>query len=251
MIVSSFSNLTTLQPGLYPRLYCISNPRFRSLSHRDNFKMFARPLLCILLPLFARLAVAQSIQFDGRVASNTKVADFDGGKIFDPKQVFGAGLSLSQLLVLPAIGPSLFDNGSVPVEVTIRYVNLAHSTKKLVCTRPVDTSYFLSDESIFNGQTGFRRAEVVPASNDGTDASTEGVKTVHFSIMKDVQKPLNLSHEYQLFFLESRFVLKPIISQSSYVCLYIPHAHVLPTLGDIPLSIQWVVLWPRWHATSK
>lgn len=30
-----------------------------------------------------------------------------------------------------------------------------------------------------------------------------GVKTLHFSLMKDPQRPLNLTHEYQLVFLES------------------------------------------------
>jgi hypothetical protein len=72
----------------------------------------------------------------------------------------------------------------------------------------------ISDKSIFNGQTGFRRAELLIASNDGTDASTTGIKTLHFSLMKDLIRPLNLSHEYQLAFLESadfstnQFVLK-------------------------------------------
>jgi len=66
----------------------------------------------------------------------------------------------------------------------------------------------ISDDSIFapspdNIQTGFRRAELLPASNSGTDPSTTGVKTLHFSLMKDAQRPLNLSHEYQLVFLES------------------------------------------------
>lgn len=65
-----------------------------------------------------------------------------------------------------------------------------------------------SDQSIFapsatNIQTGFRRAELVPTNNNGTDDFTLGVKTLHFSIMKDAAKPLNLSHEYQLVFLES------------------------------------------------
>jgi hypothetical protein len=85
----------------------------------------------------------------------------------------------------------------------------------------------INDASIFNKQTGFRRAEYVknlttpsapcslfyfrtdvqyrllPLSNTGTDASTLGQKTIHFSIRKDVSCPLNVSHEYQLFFLES------------------------------------------------
>lgn len=63
-------------------------------------------------------------------------------------------------------------------------------------------------------QTGFRRAELLIASNDGKDASTTGVKTLHFSVMKDAARPLNLTHEYQLVFLEdssfstNQFVLK-------------------------------------------
>lgn len=65
------------------------------------------------------------------------------------------------------------------------------------------THFIFSDQSIFapsatNVQTGFRRAELIPASNNGTDPSTVGVKTLHFSIMKDAQRPLNLSHEYQM-----------------------------------------------------
>jgi hypothetical protein len=43
----------------------------------------------------------------------------------------------------------------------------------------------------------------MPLSNDGTDASTLGVKTLHFSLMKDSARPLNTSHEYQIVFLES------------------------------------------------
>jgi hypothetical protein len=66
----------------------------------------------------------------------------------------------------------------------------------------------LSDSSIFapsstNVQTGFRRAELLPVSVTGTDNSTLGKKTLHFSVMKDQTRPLNLSHEYQLSFLES------------------------------------------------
>lgn len=93
--------------------------------------MIAQPFSCILLPLLAGLVLTQEIQFDGRVASNTKVADFDGGKVFDPSQVFGEGLSLGQLLVLPGVDASLFDNGTVPVEVTIRYgVRISHKDSR-------------------------------------------------------------------------------------------------------------------------
>jgi hypothetical protein len=61
----------------------------------------------------------------------------------------------------------------------------------------------ISDKSLFNSQTGFRRAELLPVSVSGSDPSTTGVKTMHFSVMKDSARPLNTSHEYQLFFLES------------------------------------------------
>lgn len=102
-------------------------------------------------------------------------------------------LLFSQALrLLPAAAGGLFDIdlGAEPVEVLI------------------------SDNSIFQDQTAFRRAELIPASNNGADASVQGIKTLHFSVRKDDVRPLNLSHEYQLAFLESadfstnQFVLK-------------------------------------------
>ncbi|KAK4655398.1 hypothetical protein QC762_302140 [Podospora pseudocomata] len=146
--------------------------------------------------LFASLVTSVSaqscrLQFDGRVPPSFGVAGFDTpNNFFSETNVLGAGLSFSQLIQLPAISASLFDIETIPIEVTI------------------------SDASIFNGQTGFRRAELLPASNSGIDDSTTGIKTLHFSIGKDAQRPLNLSHEYQLVFLESndfstnQFVLK-------------------------------------------
>jgi hypothetical protein len=138
-----------------------------------------------LLPLVLVSAQKCPLQFDGRIPSTFTPASFDtANAFFSPSNVFGQGLSFSDLIKLPTIAPSLFDVASIPIEVTI------------------------SDASIFapsadNVQTGFRRAELLPASNTGTDASTTGVKTLHFSVMKDAARLLNLSHEYQLVFLES------------------------------------------------
>ncbi|KAJ3562105.1 hypothetical protein NPX13_g8690 [Xylaria arbuscula] len=124
--------------------------------------------LVSFLVVVPSLVVSQQcdLQFDGRVPSDFTAATFntDNG-IFDPNNVFGQGQNL--------------------------FFNL-----------------FGNDDSIFapsadNVQTGFRRAELLIASNDGLDASTTGVKTLHFSVMKDASRPLNLSHEYQLVFLES------------------------------------------------
>ncbi|KAK3688852.1 hypothetical protein B0T22DRAFT_162731 [Podospora appendiculata] len=143
--------------------------------------MFSSQSLTVL-SLLAPLVSAQAckLQFDGRIPATLTAAGFDAtNQFFGSSNVFGKGLAFSQLIQLPAITGSLFDTNTVPVAVTI------------------------SDKSIFNGQTGFRRAELIPASNSGTDASTTGVKTLHFSVMKDAQRPLNLSHEYQLVFLES------------------------------------------------
>ncbi|KAK0621826.1 hypothetical protein B0T17DRAFT_493998 [Bombardia bombarda] len=143
--------------------------------------MFPTNLLTLSF-IFTSLTFAQdcTLQFDGRIPGTLTAAGFDAtNQFFGSGNVFGAGLAFSQLIQLPAIAGSLFDTATVPLEVTI------------------------SDQSIFNAQTGFRRAELIPASNSGTDASTTGIKTLHFSLMKDAQRPLNLSHEYQLVFLES------------------------------------------------
>ncbi|OHF01005.1 hypothetical protein CORC01_03833 [Colletotrichum orchidophilum] len=125
------------------------------------------------------------LQFDGRIPKTFKVADFDtSASPFSSSNVLGKGLKFSEIIQLPG-GTSLFDvNSTQPFEVTI------------------------SDKSIFapsatNVQTGFRRAEMLPASNDGKDASTDGIKTLHFSLQKDTKRLLNQSHEYQLVFLES------------------------------------------------
>lgn len=85
---------------------------------------------------------------------------------------------------------------------------LSHYVLSLICikfdangTKALEVT--ISPSSIFQSQTGFRRSELLPASNSGTDPSTAGVKTIHFSVQKDTARPLNTSHEYQLFFLES------------------------------------------------
>lgn len=66
----------------------------------------------------------------------------------------------------------------------------------------------IDDSSIFapsadNVQIGFRRAELKPTTNTGSDPATTGIKTLHFSVRADTARPLNYTHEYQLAFLES------------------------------------------------
>lgn len=139
-----------------------------------------------IIVLGAAQAVAQKcpLQFDGRVPKNFTPAQFDADNaLFNSGFVKGKGLKFSEILKL-SDKTTLFDHDTVPLTLTIN-----------------DSSIFAPSET--NVQTGFRRAELLPASNNGTDASTTGIKTLHFSLAKDPQRPLNLSHEYQLVFLES------------------------------------------------
>ena len=67
---------------------------------------------------------------------------------------------------------------------------------------------FGSDQSIFNPsgnapQNGFRRSELMPAGNEGTDDFTTGVVNLHFSLRTNPEKTLNTSHAYELIFLET------------------------------------------------
>ncbi|KAK6222071.1 hypothetical protein QIS74_04326 [Colletotrichum tabaci] len=126
------------------------------------------------------------IQFDGRVPSGFTPADFDtSASPFNNAFVFGKGLKASDVVTIPAGLSSLLDGPSnKPFQVNID-----------------DRSIFAPTET--NVQTGFRRAEMLPVSNNGTDPSTSGIKTLHWSMMKDPARPLNLTHEYQMVFLES------------------------------------------------
>lgn len=78
--------------------------------------------LFVLVPLYlASLAATQTIQFDGRVPKNTKLTEFDStNDLFGSTSVLGAGLKFSDLLLLPNVAPSLFDDNTVPIEVTIK-----------------------------------------------------------------------------------------------------------------------------------
>jgi hypothetical protein len=119
-----------------------------------------------------------SVVLDGRIPSTATLATFDTpASPFGTDNVKGEKLKFSELLKLPKVPASRFDlpNGQ-PVEVTI------------------------NDKSIFKpgggpAQSSFRRAGLIPASNNGTDASTVGVKTFHWSVRQTAKK-LNVSHEY-------------------------------------------------------
>ncbi|POS85273.1 hypothetical protein EPUL_004581 [Erysiphe pulchra] len=121
------------------------------------------------------------LQFDGRIPANYNPGSFDvKTSIFKTDAVIGKGLKFSDALTIPPVKPSLFDVKTISVEMSI------------------------TDKSIFNNQIGFRRIELLPESAELEDPSTEGIKTVHFSLMKDSMNPINITHEYQLAFMETK-----------------------------------------------
>lgn len=118
--------------------------------------------------------------WDGRVTLKTTPADFDkNSSIFDHQFVHGENQTWAEIVKFPIVEPSMFDilKLSKPVEVTLS-----------------DASVFLSGPGGL--QTGFRRSELIPATNNGTDPTVVGTTTFHWSVRNDPSRPLNYSHEY-------------------------------------------------------
>lgn len=129
-------------------------------------------------------AVKCPIVFDGRIPSTLKLTDFDSystGSPFGADYVKGNDLKWSDILLLPSVPTSRFDGA----------VNGSSATP----FKAVEVT--LSDKSIFQKQNGFRRAglQFNGDTNTGSPGYT-GIKTLHFSVKQDAQRPLNLSHEY-------------------------------------------------------
>ncbi|KAK1623634.1 hypothetical protein BDP81DRAFT_331926 [Colletotrichum phormii] len=129
--------------------------------------------------------------FEGRVPATATPQDFDtslggGWNPYNPDYVKGANLSWSDIILLPGPGP-----GPVSTRSGTRFSRFDAAEKK----RPLEVT--LSDASIFMNQQGFRRAGLLFAgdTNEGSPAA-EGVRTVHFSVRMDLERPLNLTHEY-------------------------------------------------------
>ncbi|TDZ29545.1 hypothetical protein C8035_v005011 [Colletotrichum spinosum] len=146
-------------------------------------RLFPLSILFLSLTLAASLRCsAPSIQcpliFDGRVPSTAIPTDFDSSTTwnpYNPSYVKGASLFWSEILLFPPTPPSRFDT--------------------LPSTRAVEVT--VSDDSIFMDQRGFRRAglQFLADTNTGSPAA-KGVVTLHFSVAQDVERPLNLTHEY-------------------------------------------------------
>ncbi|KDQ17241.1 hypothetical protein BOTBODRAFT_64267 [Botryobasidium botryosum FD-172 SS1] len=125
------------------------------------------------------------ILFDGRIPLQTTPADFTKStSLYNTKSVLGQNQTWAEVIKEPLVAlPSLVRSGLIfrglakPFEVTI-----------------TDQSIFVPGSGPPQG--GFRRSELIPMSNNGTDPTVAGTTTVHFSIQTDPFKPLNYSHEY-------------------------------------------------------
>ncbi|KAF3913178.1 hypothetical protein AA313_de0205158 [Arthrobotrys entomopaga] len=123
------------------------------------------------------------ILFDGRIPPlfRSALLDDDSTSPYNAQYVLGLE-PWSKVVHFPNVDHSLFDVplGGKPVIVSI------------------------NDKSIFQGQTGFRRSELLPDVNSGDDVTTNGIVAHHFSIRTDNTRPLNYSHEYQPVFIETQ-----------------------------------------------
>ncbi|KAH7346594.1 hypothetical protein BKA65DRAFT_280607 [Rhexocercosporidium sp. MPI-PUGE-AT-0058] len=125
---------------------------------------------------------------DGRIAQDAVPEDFNVlASAFKSAVVKGDGLVFSDIVAFPAVEQSLFD--------------VATDTKAF--------SLSISDASIFIPQGGeadvlIRRADLLPSIASTLDnIATTGQKTIHFSFQQDAASPLNLTHDYQIAFLET------------------------------------------------
>lgn len=109
---------------------------------------------------------------------------------------------------LDGLSPRLSCSSSSLMRLPVRYtqkrktcrgydqVRLGFYELVRVLTRHSDNSIFVPGGN--PPQVGFRRSELVPATNNGSDITVQGTTTFHWSIRNDPMRPLNFSHEYHV-----------------------------------------------------
>ncbi|KAA8905579.1 hypothetical protein FN846DRAFT_1021771 [Sphaerosporella brunnea] len=153
--------------------------------------VFTSLFTALLLAVGSTHALSDII-WDGRIPRSFPLSDFDSSKLSPYNAGYNHGLNQTwaKIIKFPRVPPSKFD-----------IISPRSSTKPLEVT--------IDDESIFQPgdastrQNGFRRSELMPNINNGSDITVQNITTLHFSIMKDLHRPLNISHLYQICFLET------------------------------------------------
>ncbi|KAJ0327346.1 hypothetical protein COL5a_006139 [Colletotrichum fioriniae] len=119
----------------------------------------------------------------------------------------GAKAGNTSALVLP--------DGRIKADATPENFNVLESVFKSAVVKgdATNTKAFainIDDKSVFipkggEAQANIRRADLLPSIRSQlNDVAVTGVRTMHFSIQRDATKPLNFTHDYQVFNLESK-----------------------------------------------
>ncbi|CUA77093.1 hypothetical protein RSOLAG22IIIB_12538 [Rhizoctonia solani] len=139
----------------------------------------------------AAAALADSIPalYDGRAPLNYTAADIDAPKVPYVYVVKGSEAASKYVTFTnkPPSTPLWFNKANSSIEQTIS-VKIDNSSE------------FVPGNNPANSQWGFRRTEIL-GENNRTMLQT-GKTVWHFSIMPNEEHPLNLTHEYQLTFIE-------------------------------------------------
>ncbi|THU84686.1 hypothetical protein K435DRAFT_806507 [Dendrothele bispora CBS 962.96] len=153
--------------------------------------MFARNLLLVIVGVACGLnrANADSVVFDGRLPLSYSTADIDA--------------SANPYLTVVK-GSEAASHYSQPLGTSVPPTPLSTVQEQALSITIDGTSIFLPGGS--NPQNGFRRTDFIAQNTSLTSSLTSvtevGVTKFHFSIRDDPDLPLNLTHEYQIVFIE-------------------------------------------------
>ncbi|KAJ7258803.1 hypothetical protein B0H12DRAFT_1109618 [Mycena haematopus] len=164
-------------------------------ARRQEFARFMPKKRCLLSLLVCVVSVASnSIVYDGRVPFSMQAAALDTST--GPFLTAVKGQNESATYYTEFLGHS-----ALPTPL---WNKEGRAAEQVISIKIDNTSVFVPGGG--PPQFGFRRTELIAQKNGNStflDGEMEtGVSTFHFSIQKDLSRPLNYSHEYQIVFIE-------------------------------------------------
>ncbi|KAF9265171.1 hypothetical protein L218DRAFT_159775 [Marasmius fiardii PR-910] len=160
--------------------------------------MFVRSLVPVLLlaGFHSQLTLAQTLVFDGRISQSTKNETLDASA--DPWLTAVKGKNA-------ATKYSGFLGPNVP-PTPLGSKGGKGNSEQVISIRIDNSSIFVPGGATGTPQNGFRRTELIAQKNQSVEAlkndTQTGITRFHFSIKEDQAAPLNLTHEYQIVFIE-------------------------------------------------
>ncbi|KAF9649768.1 hypothetical protein BDM02DRAFT_3113217 [Thelephora ganbajun] len=148
-----------------------------------------------ILSLFFSSVLCIDILYDGRASPN-----FDAG-VLDKSS--GPYLTVVRGSEAASHYTQFISNTLFPTPL---WSNPFSNTEDVIAVSIDNSSVFVPGGNINNTQFGFRRTEMIAQKNSSvsqlTAISQVNTTAFHFSIAVDDSKPLNLTHEYQVVFIE-------------------------------------------------